>query len=185
MLFYYLLLGIGLSMDAFSLAIAYGTNNIKNKTIIFLSIFVGIMHFIMPNIGGLLRSIIVFDLSKYTDIVVAIIFLILTMEMIISIKDEENTSSINTIFDILLFSVAVSLDSLMVGIALSLEKGNIILAGLIFCIVSFIFTISGLSLGNFFSKRAGKLSKIIGIIILIVISLKYLLDWQVLNNQSS
>ena len=173
---YYLLLGIGLSMDAFSLALAYGTNNLDKKTIINLSITVGTLHFIMPNIGGLLRNILVFDISKYTNIVISIIFLILAIEMIISLMDEEKISPIKSFFDIFLFSVAVSLDSLIVGIALSLENKNIITAGVIFAIVSFVFTTSGLFLGEFFSQKIGRLSKVLGILILIIISFKYLLD---------
>ena len=176
MIIYYLLLGIGLSMDAFSLAIAYGTNGIDKKKTIILSTSVGLLHFIMPNIGGLLRNIIVFIISKYTSIIISIIFLILAGEMIVSLKEEEKISPINSLFDIFLFSIAVSLDSLMIGIALALDNKNIITAGIIFSIVSFIFTTSGLLLGNYFNKKAGKLSKLVGIIILIFISLKYLLD---------
>ena len=173
---YYLLLGIGLSMDAFSLAIAYGTNNIEKNKIVIISLIVGLLHFIMPNIGMSLRNFIIFDISKYTHIVIAIIFLILAIEMIVSLNDEEDTSPINSFFDILLFAIAVSLDSLMVGIALSLENRNLITAGIVFLIVSSFFTTSGLFLGNFFNQKAGKFSKIVGIVILVAISVKYILD---------
>ena len=46
-----LLIGISLSMDAFSLSLIYGMNNLNNKQKLSLSIIVGIYHFIMPLIG--------------------------------------------------------------------------------------------------------------------------------------
>ena len=50
----YFFIAIGLSMDAFSLAIAYGTNNIEKKKILILSISVGLFHFFMPVLGSLI-----------------------------------------------------------------------------------------------------------------------------------
>ena len=46
-----LLIGISLSMDAFSLALIYGMQGMSNKQKLLLSIIVGIYHFIMPLIG--------------------------------------------------------------------------------------------------------------------------------------
>ena len=46
-----ILIGISLSMDAFSLALAYGISGITKKEIIILSLIVGIFHFCMPLIG--------------------------------------------------------------------------------------------------------------------------------------
>ena len=65
LIFYYFLMAIGLSMDAFSLAIIYGTNGIDRKKIILLSLVVGIFHFIMPNLGGYLSHILLTNLEEY------------------------------------------------------------------------------------------------------------------------
>ena len=46
-----ILIGISLSMDAFSLSLAYGTLNIKNRNINLLTLIVGLYHFFMPLIG--------------------------------------------------------------------------------------------------------------------------------------
>jgi putative Mn2+ efflux pump MntP len=50
-LFIILVIAISLSMDAFSLSLAYGTLDIDKKNIYTLSIIVGIYHFFMPLIG--------------------------------------------------------------------------------------------------------------------------------------
>ena len=44
----YFVMAIGLSMDAFSLALAYGTTKIPINKKVLLSITVGIFHFFMP-----------------------------------------------------------------------------------------------------------------------------------------
>ena len=72
------------------------------------------------------------------------------------------------------FAIAVSIDSFTLGMVLSFENYNVIEAGLIFSIVSFTFTISGLLLGNYLSSKTGKIGKAIGIIILLIFALKYL-----------
>ena len=50
-------IAVSLSMDAFSLSLAYGTLNLKKKYIKQLSLIVGIYHFFMPLIGLLIGKI--------------------------------------------------------------------------------------------------------------------------------
>ncbi len=171
-IFYYFLMAIGLSMDAFSLAIIYGTNGINKKKIILLSLTVGIFHFIMPNLGGYLSGLLLVNFKTFSNIIAGVVFLILGIEMILSFKDEEAKNELGGILEILLFAIAVSIDSFSVGIALALENQNLIMAGIIFSIISAGFTFLGLLLGKFLSKKTGKISKIIGIVILFILAIK-------------
>ena len=159
-IFFYIFMAVGLSMDAFSLAIVYGTNGMKKQRILLLSVIVGIFHFVMPNLSGLLGKL----------------FLILAIEMIFSFKEEDTKYKLDSWVELLLFGFAVSIDSFTVGLALSLENENLILAGMIFSIISAIFTFLGLLLGKLLSEKVGSISKIIGIIILFVFSIKYLFN---------
>ena len=52
------IIALSLSMDAFSLSLAYGTQNIENKTKYTISIIVGLFHLFMPLIGNLLGNVI-------------------------------------------------------------------------------------------------------------------------------
>lgn len=173
----FLFMGIGLSMDAFSLAIIYGTNNLAKKKCIILSLIVGIFHFIMPNIGGLLSKQFLSNFIYYGNIITGIVFLILTIQMITSLKEEKEKEELTGYIEMFFFALAVSLDSFTVGMALSLEKQNLILGGIIFTTVSFIFTLSGLLLGKYLNKKTGMIGKIIGIFILLSIALNYLFDF--------
>lgn len=161
-------------MDAFSLAIAYGTNKIKKNKIITLSILVGLFHYFMPYLGSLIGSHLLFLLSK-SNYIVAIIFFLLAYEMYRS-KDEEHTGTLTNFFSLIVFAFTVSIDSFSVGLVLGLEKTSLTTVFLIFSIVSATFTYIGLSLGTYLSTKYGKKSTYIGIGILILIGLKYIIN---------
>lgn len=84
----YFFIALGLSMDAFSLAIAYGTNKISLKKELLLSIFVGLFHYIMPLLGTIIGEKLNFIING-SNIIVGLIFLILAAEMYTSIDEEK------------------------------------------------------------------------------------------------
>ena len=71
-----ILLGISLSMDAFSLALGYGTQGIGKKNEILLAVIVGVFHFFMPLIGLFIGNAIYQYFVFNFDLVVGIIFFI-------------------------------------------------------------------------------------------------------------
>ncbi len=170
----YFFIALGLSMDAFSLAIAYGTNKISTKKAIMLSIFVGFFHYLMPYLASSIGRKIEF-ITTGSNIIVALIFLIIAIEMYTS-KDEEIKGTITSIFSMIVFAFTVSIDSFSIGLALSIVENNLNIAFLIFSITSAIFTLLGLLLGKFLSKKLGKKATYFGIIILILLSIKYLIN---------
>ena len=109
----YFFMAIGLSMDAFSLALAYGTTQISMKKKILLSITVGLFHFFMPQLGSLLGSELLLNYIVKANYLVGIIFLILGTEMFISRNDKE-AGAITNILSIIIFSFTVSIDSFSV-----------------------------------------------------------------------
>lgn len=159
-------------MDAFSLAIAYGTNNIEKKRSIMLSASVGLFHFFMPTLGNIIGNNYFQSLIVNSNIVVGIIFLVLSLDMIFSLKEEKEII-ITNIISIIIFSLTVSIDSFSVGIAMGITNSNILISSIIFSITSFLFTMLGLSIGKYLSKQIGTKATIFGIIILISLSIKY------------
>ena len=79
-----ILIAVSLSMDAFSLSLLCGTEGIKNKDKIILSIIVGIYHFVMPLIGLNIGSYITSQIIINTNILVGAILTLIALEMIIS-----------------------------------------------------------------------------------------------------
>lgn len=169
------LMAISLSMDAFSLALAYGTLGMNKKYKIFLSIIVGFYHFVMPLIGMFLGEVIL-SLFKFNyDILVALILGFIGIQMIVdSFKGNDDVYELK-LADLFLFGLAVSIDSLTLGITLPNLGVNKILSPLIFALVSSLFTFVGLSIGNKIEKVLGKIATIIGGVILTLIGILFAL----------
>ena len=168
-----LIIGISLSMDAFSLALIYGTQSISKRNKIILSIIVGIYHFVMPLLGVFLGNVILKYLVINLSIVVSIIFLFIGIEMIISSIKDDNHDFVVSIFGFLIFGLSVSIDSFTTGIGLNVINNNYLEVSSIFCVVSGNFTYLGLILGNKLGSIFGKLSTIIGGVILIILGIIY------------
>lgn len=165
-----LLIGISLSMDAFSLALVYGIIGMSKKKKIFLSIIVGIYHFFMPLIG-LSLGIFIDNISFINlHVIASIILIYIGIDLIISNFREEANLSL-TITGLFMFGLSVSLDSLTVGIGLKAITDNYFLSSLTFSICSLTFTYIGLILGNIIGKKIGTYSKVVGGIILIIMAI--------------
>lgn len=169
------LVAISLSMDTFSLSLTYGMLNIEKKHMILISICVGIFHFFMPIFGNLFGKIIFKIIPIEENVLIAIVFLTISVEIIFSLLKDQGTNVIKNIFDILLFSFTVSIDSFATGTCIDVFNTNKIIVSLIFMIFSFSFTFFGLFIGKYIHNKIGKISEIIGIIMLISLSIFYLI----------
>ncbi len=168
-----IIIAISLSMDAFSLALAYGTLNLNKKDIYNLSLVVGLYHFIMPLLGLFFGNIILNYINN-PNILVFLILFIIGIEMIYETFKKEDIKNIVSFKQILLFGLAVSIDSFSVGIGLNVINKNYLYCSTIFSIFSLSFTYLGLVLGKKINNIIGKTSTIIGGIVLIFIGFMYL-----------
>lgn len=170
-----LLIAISLSMDAFSLSLAYGTLNLNKREILKLSVLVGVFHFFMPLIGTFIGDKIINIFPFNPSFIVFIILSIIGIQMILETFREEKKVEFMNFIQLVIFGFAVSVDSFSVGISLEMINNNFVLCAIIFCLLAFIFTVLGLILGKKINKLIGKISELIGGIILIIIGLFYLL----------
>lgn len=172
--FTFFLIAVSLSMDAFSLAIIYGTYGISVKKQIILSMIVGIFHFFMPLIGLWFGNVLKLFLEINSNFIVGGLFFIIGVEMILSIKSGKEVNFLASIWGFLLFGFTVSLDSLTVGIGLSLITTYYFVAAFMFMVVSSMFTFFGLRFGLFFNKSFGKYACLFGGVIMIMLSFYYI-----------
>lgn len=161
-------------MDAFSLSLLYGTEGINKKDKILLSLIVGIYHFIMPLVGLTIGSFITSKLIINTNILVGIILSLISIEMMISSFKNKEEKFLISIPGFLLFGLSVSIDSLTTGIGLPAITSKHILSSIIFSITSLMFTFLGLNLGNLLNQKYGKISTLIGGLILLIIGIIYI-----------
>lgn len=170
------LIAISLSMDAFSLSLAYGTLSMKKKQIMTLALIVGLYHFFMPIFGNVLGEFITNKINIGGNVIVLIIFVCIGVNMIIeSFSSKEKVHELKFL-EMLLFGLAVSIDSFSVGIGIKNISNNMLISSLIFSVTSFIFTYIGLILGNKINKLIGSIATLIGGIILILFGILYMVN---------
>lgn len=170
--FIVLTIAVSLSMDAFSLALAYGTLNLPKRDIHLLSIIVGIYHFFMP-LFGLFVGKIVLSFIKNPDFIVFLVLSVIGLQMILESFKKTEKLNYMSITELLLFGLAVSVDSFSVGIGLTSISDHFILCSLLFSFFSCFFTYLGLRLGKKINLIFGKISTLIGGIVLILLGILY------------
>ena len=173
--FVILTIAVSLSMDAFSLSLAYGTLGLSKIEMIKLSFVVALYHFFMPILGLTFGKVIIHFIPLNPDIIVFIVLFFVGSEMIIETLKEEKVIKKTSLLEIFTFGLAVSIDSFSVGIGLNSISHHHIICAVAFSVCSFIFTILGLKLGNKINQIIGKISTVIGGIVLIIIGIMYLM----------
>lgn len=170
----YFFIALTLSIDAFSLALSIGIYFSKKKEGYLFSLTVGLMHFILPIIGCYFGNKISNYMRIKPNIISCIIFLLLAIQIYRN-KDEKEQIKNVKVFEILLLSLSVSMDSLSIGVALGINQESILLASTIFMITTFYITTLGINIGKKIQNNYQTISTKIGIIMLILIALKYLI----------
>ena len=82
-IFLIITIAVSLSMDAFSLSLAYGTLNLRKKDIISLAVIVGIYHFFMPLLGNLAGSMFLKVFPVSPELIVFVVLGFIGVQMII------------------------------------------------------------------------------------------------------
>ncbi len=177
-----LLFSLGLSMDAFAVAVCKGLSvtRLQKKHYLIIGAWFGGFQALMPLFGYFLGA----SFEKYITAVdhwVAFILLFLIggnmLREAFAKKQEELNSSFG--FKTMLFmAVATSIDALAIGITFALAdmKTHIALIVLIIGSVAFALSALGLKIGNAFGAKYKSKAECAGGIILILLGLKILLE---------
>ena len=89
-------IALSLSMDAFSLSLAYGSSYLKKKDLYLIPTIVGLFHFFMPIIGSFIGTSILQIVKISPNILVGIILILIGINMCIK-KEEELDETTGTI----------------------------------------------------------------------------------------
>lgn len=171
-----LLIGISLSMDAFSLALIYGTFGLNKKNSILLSIIVGLFHFFMPLVGFFIGNIITKYFGVSMRYFISIIFIIIGIEMIISNFKNEDVGFLDSVVSYFLFGFSVSIDSFTTGIGIKYICSNYYYVSFAFMLCSGFFTYLGFVIGNKINLKYGNISCVFGAFILFMFALYYIIS---------
>ena len=181
------LLGIGLSMDAFAIAVCKGLNMKKSnlKNIAIIALFFGFFQFLMPIIGFYFCISFEKYIESFDHWIVFVILLVLGLKMIIeSLKKEKQKGDVLKLDqnkldykELFFLGLATSIDALAAGIALAVSCNiNIFVSSAIIGATTFVLSFIGVFVGNLFGEKFKKPAEIIGGATLILIGIKVLLE---------
>lgn len=185
MFFTLLLMGVGLAMDAFAVSICKGLSmrKVNKKQCLVIGLFFGGFQALMPFIGWVLGS----QFEQYiTSIDHWIAFILLGFiggKMVVeAIREKDEAVEVGKmdppldLKEMLILAIATSIDALAVGITFAFLQVPIVEAISIIGITTFVISVIGVYVGNFFGNRYKKKAELAGGMILILIGLKILLE---------
>ena len=175
-----LLIGVGLSMDAFAVSMCQGLcmERVKPGHALLIALFFGGFQALMPFGGFALGS----TFSRLVTIgpwIACGVLVILGGKMAldgIRDADKEDDLSLASIGKLFLLAIATSIDAFAVGISFAFLQVNIFRSVAIIGVTTLILSFLGVILGNHFGSKFKSKAEIAGGIILILIGLKILLE---------
>lgn len=176
-----LLLGVGLSMDAFAVSVCKGlaTRRPSLKNMAACGLWFGGFQALMPLIGFYLGSLFAEAIEAVDHWVALILLVVIGLNMIReAVSGEEEHADADFSFRTMLtMAIATSIDALAVGISLAMSGGvNIWAAVAIIGVTTCLLSMLGVKIGAVFGDRFEKKAQIAGGVILILLGLKILLE---------
>ena len=175
-------IAVGLSMDAFAVAVCKGLSvqKLKIKHIFSTGLWFGGFQGLMPLAGYLLGSAFRKFITPVDHWVAFVLLGIIGINMIKESRSEKEDCCDDSSFSfksMLVMAVATSIDALAVGITFALlPRVNITAAVLFIGVVTFVLSCIGIKIGNIFGAKFKSKAELAGGVILILMGTKILLE---------
>jgi putative Mn2+ efflux pump MntP len=180
-IFELLLMAIGLSADAFAIAIVVGlgTKSFTWKKALIVGLYFGIAQGVMPLIGYLAGKYFAGIIGAYDHWLAAILLAVIGGKMVFDgvRKDREERGEVSLRPGSMLpLSIAGSIDALAVGVTFAFLKIEIFSASALICVITLIASMVGVKVGSLFGLKLKSIAEIAGGVILILLGAKTLLE---------
>ena len=180
-----LLVGIGLSMDAFAVSICKGLAMpaVNKKQALLIGAYFGVFQALMPLAGWLLGSQFARHVTKLAPWIAFVLLAWIGGSMLReSLSKKEEDEEVEPVElrhkELFLLAVATSIDALAVGVSFSMVELSVSIgaaAALIGC-TTFAISVGGVFVGHIFGARYKNRAEFVGGAILILIGVKILLE---------
>ena len=182
------LIGVGLSMDAFAVAVCRGLamRKIRWGQALAVGLYFGGFQALMPLLGWLLGSAFAGYIQNVDHWVAFVLLAFIGGNMVreaLGGYEDEPCGPAGCPVDapldhreLLLMAVATSIDALAVGVTFAFLEVSIVPAVSIIGVTTFCLSVIGVAVGNFFGARYKKRAELTGGIILILLGVKILLE---------
>ena len=173
-----LVIGAGLSMDAFAVSVCKGLamKKMDIKKALVCSLYFGVFQALMPLIGFLLGSGFKNVVSSIDHWIAFVLLGIIGINMI---KEAKSCDVVNDSMDVktmFTLAVATSIDALAIGVTFAFLKVSIIPAVSIIGLITFVCCFIGDKLGSVFGEKLKSKAEIMGGVMLILIGTKILIE---------
>ena len=181
------LIGIGLSMDAFAVAICKGLampDKVHKKSAFLIALYFGVFQAVMPTLGWLLGSQFAHYVTRFAPWIAFILLAWIGGNMIRESREEDKEDDQQPSDgqvkhrELLVLAVATSIDALAVGVTFSMVELSVsigLAVGLIGC-TTFLISLAGVYVGNVFGAKYKNKAEFVGGAILILIGVKIILE---------
>lgn len=178
------LIGVGLSMDAFAVSVCKGLamKKVNKKQAVIIALYFGGFQALMPLIGWFLGVRFQKYITSFDHWIAFGLLVFIGGKMILEAIRDTDVQEIREKDppldhkEMVVLAIATSIDALAVGITFAFLDTPIVEAIVIIGCTTFLLSIFGVVVGNFFGTRYKKKAEIAGGIILILIGLKVLLE---------
>ena len=175
------LIGVGLAMDAFAVSICKGLamRRMNYKKAIIIAAFFGVFQALMPALGYVLGTTFANKIAAIDHWIAFILLALIGANMIkeaLSSDDDECQDDSLRLGDLIMLSIATSIDALAVGITFAFINVSLLLSVSMIGIITFIICVIGVKVGNVFGEKYKSKAELAGGLILIVMGAKILID---------
>ncbi|MBQ9123787.1 MAG: manganese efflux pump [Lachnospiraceae bacterium] len=174
------IIAVGLSMDAFAVAICKGLamQKITLKKALIVGLWFGGFQALMPALGYLLGSQFSTYITSIDHWIAFILLSIIGGNMIKEAlsKEEECANDSLAFKEMIILALATSIDALAVGVTFAFLNVQIVPAVLFIGVITFTLSAIGVKIGNIFGCRYKSKAEFAGGIILIIMGIKILLE---------
>lgn len=178
------LIAVGLSMDAFAVAVCKGLEmkRINYRHGLVIALFFGVFQALMPLLGWLLGTRFGPYITEADHWVAFVLLVLIGGKMIYEALHEDRADCGKAgdkleLKELFVLSIATSIDALAVGITFAiLPDTNIWSSITLIGVTTFVLSFLGVVIGNRFGAKYEKRAELFGGVVLVLIGLKILLE---------
>lgn len=178
-------MGVGLAMDAFAVSVCKGLKmrEINKKQSLLIGLFFGGFQALMPLIGWFLGTRFASYIVSVDHWIAFVLLALIGGNMVREALGQEDGDDDDGIMDppldikeLTMLAIATSIDALAVGITFAFLSVAIVPAVTIIGCTTFVISVIGVVIGNFFGNKYKKKAEFAGGVILILIGTKILIE---------
>ncbi len=177
-------IGVGLSMDAFAVALCkgLGMKRVNYRHALVIALFFGMFQALMPVIGWALGTQFERFITPIDHWIAFCLLAFIGGKMLLDAVRNEGCKECGEyrerldLRELLMLAVATSIDALAVGITFAFLHVDIVLSATIIGIITFAISFAGVVVGNRFGARFERPATIVGGAVLVLIGVKILLE---------